>query len=334
MNEHKRHPKSDDNFIAEPVDSPHAHQAETTGVAFSRILKSGWISFKRNPVLSIGATGVMTLTLLVFSGLLMLNFFTAQTVNYFNDKVDITAYFKLDAKEDQVLKIQNDLQKLPTVKEVGYVSPDQALAEFKEKHKNNQVILDSLEELGKNPLAASLNIRATERGEFKEIADFLEGHDLRAVIDKINYQENQVYINRIQAISRGLSWWGLLTSLFLIIVAVLVMFNTIRFAIYNQAREIEIMRLVGASNWHIGGPFMMAGVLYGLFASAVTLIIFYPLVYFITRKLVSLDADIAALNLFGYFVSHWYLLLLAILGAGLVLGIGSSLIAIRRHLKV
>ncbi|OGN18918.1 MAG: hypothetical protein A3F25_00010 [Candidatus Yanofskybacteria bacterium RIFCSPHIGHO2_12_FULL_45_19b] len=308
----------------------HEH-AEQTTQSFERIFSSGWTNFKRSSFLSLGATGVMALTLLVFSGLLVLNFFTNETVSYLDAKVDVSVYFKNSAKEDQVLKVKNDLEGVATVAKVNYLSREQALADFKERHKDNQLIQDSIAELEENPLQASLNIKAKTTDGYKGIVDFLEQHNLRDSMEKINFYENQVAIDRIRGLSSNLVLWGLGGSLFLALVAIMVTFNTIRLTIYNKKQEIEIMRLVGASNWHIRGPFMVEGGIYGLFAALLALIIFYPAVYYASGKLAVVAPS---LNLFGHFVGNLGWMLLALIGSGLALGVLSSFIAIRRHLKI
>jgi len=115
------------------------------------------------------------------------------------------------------------------------------------------------------------------------------------------------------------------------IIAILVTFNTVRLTIYNQRQEIEIMRLVGASNWQIRGPYLAEGALYGLFAAGIGLLIFAPLLYALSTKLAMFAPGV---DLFGFMLSSWWLVLLLSAGAGMILGMLSSLVAIRKHLRV
>ena len=302
-----------------------------TKQSLKRIIKTGWISFRRNSFMSLGATGVMALALLVLSGLIVLNFFTDQTVGFLDEKVDVSVYFQNDAKEDQILKIKSDLEELKNVKTVNYISQNQALEDFKNRHRNDQLIQDSIAELEVNPLQASLNVKAVDPSQYASIAQFLEGNSLKNVIDKISFYENEAAINNIRGISNSLSRGGLGVTLLLAIVAVLVTFNTIRLTIYNKKEEIEIMKLVGATSWHIRGPFLVEGGIYGLFASLLTLAVFYPAVYFISQKLLSFAPDI---RLFNHFIGNLGQMVFIVIGTGLALGIFGSFIAIRRHLKV
>lgn len=298
---------------------------------FKRVFKSGWINFKRNSYLSFGATGVMTIALFLLVVLYGVNFLTEQTVISLQEKIDVSAYFTVDAKEEQILAVKSDLENLSEIKKVEYISRENALEIFKEKHKDDVLIKDSLAELDGNPLQASLNIKAGDSAQYGSIVKFLEGNRLSSVIDKINFYENEGAINRIQSISNGLQKWGLMVTIALVLIAVMVTFNTIRLTIYNQKQEIEIMRLVGASNWQIRAPFLVEGGLYGLFAGLVTLVIVYPGLYSVSDKISSF---VPSVNLFGYFARFSYQIIPMVLFLGIALGVTSSIIAIRKHLKI
>src|SRR5258708_2921652 len=177
--------------------------------AFKRIFRAGWTNFKRNSYLSLGTTGVMVMVLLLFGGLMILNFVSRQIVTGLEDKVDVSVYFKNDASEDQILAVKNDLANQPQVAQITYVSKEQALNDFKSKHAGDALIQQSLAELADNPLQASLNIKAKDSTQYPAIVSFLEANKFRPIIDKINFYENEAVINRVQSISRGISNWGL-----------------------------------------------------------------------------------------------------------------------------
>jgi len=296
-----------------------------------RVFKTGWTNFKRNQYISIGTTGVMVLVLLLFSALMALNFLSSQVVANLQGKVDVSAYFKADIFEGDILTIKSALELLDNVKKVEYVSADRALAEFKERHAGNAVIQDSLTELDFNPLQASLNIKANNPSQFASIVQFLEANKFRSVIDKINFYENEKVINRLQSISGGIQNWGFILTMALAVIAVLVTFNTIRLTIYNQKQEIEIMKLVGGSNWYIKAPYLVEGGLYGAFSAAVTAAIFYPAIFFVSPKIESLMSGV---SLIAYFTANIFQFLFIIFSVGILLGVVSSVVAIRRFLKV
>jgi len=297
---------------------------------FKRILRVGWTNFKRNSYLSLGTTGVMVMVLTLFSGLMAVNFLSSRVVVNLQEKVDVSAYFKSDIFEEDILNIKSELESLDNVKNVEYVSADQALKEFKEKHAGDAVIQNSLEELDFNPLQASLNIKADDPSQFASIVQFLEANKFRSVIDKINFYENEKVIARLQGISGGIQNWGFLLTMALAVIAVLVTFNTIRLTIYNQRQEIEIMRLVGGSNWHIKAPYLVEGGLYGAFAAVITAVIFYPSIFFVSPKIESLMPGV---SLMSYFTANVFQFLFLVFSVGVILGVVSSLVAIRRFLK-
>lgn len=296
-----------------------------------RIFLVGWTNFKRNRYISVGTTGVMILVLVLFSGLMAVNFLSSQVVVNLQEKVDVSAYFKSDISENDILSVKSELEALSNIKKVEYVSAGRALEEFKERHAGDAVIQDSLAELDFNPLQASLNIKANDPAQFASIVQFLEANKFRSVIDKINFYENEKVISRLQSIAGGIQNWGFIVTMVLAIIAVLVTFNTIRLTIYNQRQEIEIMRLVGGSNWHIKAPYLVEGGLYGAFAASVTAVVFYPTLFFVSPKIESLMPGV---SLMSYFLSNISQFLFLVFSVGVLLGVVSSLVAIRRFLKV
>ena len=296
-----------------------------------RVFNVGWTNFKRNTYLSMGTTGVMILVLFLFSGLMSLNYLASQIVSGLEEKVDVSVYFKNDASEEEINKVKSDLELLGTVKKVEYVSKDQALNEFKERHAGDTLIQDSLAELDDNPLQASLNVKADDSSQYASIVTFLEGNKFRSLVDKINFYENEQVIKRVLAISGGLRNWGFLLTMVLALIAVLVTFNTVRLTIYSQKQEIEIMRLVGGSNWHIKAPYLVEGGMYGSLAAGIVAVIFYPAIFFISPKVESLMPGV---SLISYFVSNIFQFVPLIFFIGILLGVTSSFVAIRRFLKI
>ncbi|HAU07719.1 MAG: hypothetical protein UW46_C0004G0008 [Candidatus Yanofskybacteria bacterium GW2011_GWF1_44_227] len=305
----------------------HYHLKET----LKRIFNTGWLNFVRNSYVSFGTTGVMTLVLLLFAGLMSLNFLSTKVVEGLQDKVDVSAYFKSSASEEEVASVKIDLEKNQLVKNVLYISKDQALADFKKRHAGDPLIQESLAELDENPLQASLNIKANNPDTYAEIVKFLEANKFRSLIDKINYYENEAVIKRVEGISGGIKTWGLIATLLLALIAILVTFNTIRLTIFNQKQEIEIMRLVGGSNWHVKAPYLVEGAIYGVFAAVIAGALFYPIAYFLSPKISIL---IPGVSLIGYFGSNFFSFIFLLLLVGVLIGVASSYIAIRKFLKV
>lgn len=300
-------------------------------LTLSRIIKSGGTSFWRNIWLSAATVSIMVLSLLVMTSLLFLNVFTDVVIQELQERIDISVYFKLDAREDDMFAVRDELRGVSEVDRVEYVSRDEALKQFQERNKENSILIKALEEIGKNPLKASLNIKAKDPSQYASIASFLERPKFQQFIDKVTYRQNATAIERLVNIVGATRRGGLVITLGLIATAVLVAFNTIRIAIYTSRDEIGVMRLVGASNWFVRGPFLMEGIIYGAVAALATLVVSYPAVAVLAPKL---TAFLGGMNMLDYFKANFWTILGLELGVGVGLGVLSSFIAIRRYLRV
>ena len=226
--------------------------------------------------------------------------------------------------------IRSDLTFLNEVKDVNYISADQALANFKEKHQDNAVLMESLQELG-NPLLPVLNVEAQKASQYDAIVNFLGQERYKNIVDKINYQQTKPLIDRLSTFTNKVSRGGVIISLILALVAGLVTFNTIRLAMYNFRHEVSVMRLVGASNWYIRGPFLVEGVIYGVIAAVSTTILLFVSLYFLSPKINSL---VPGSDLLSWFKANFFGLLFFQAGVGILLGGVGSLVAIRKYLRV
>jgi len=300
-------------------------------IFLARIIKSGFQSFIRNGLLSSATVVVMTLTLLVCSGLIIFGNATTAVMQNIESKIDISIYFKTNVSENQILAIKKNLEQLNEVANVEYISQDDALATFKERHKDDPVILQSLEELGYNPLSAALNIKAKNPQNYEGIASYLEKEVSPEFIDKINYSQNQVIIDRLIKITNTVKKGGLVLALVLALVVFLITFNTIRIAIYSNRESISIMRLVGATSSLIRGPYVIQGFIIALAASILAMIILIPLIYSIAP---SFNNFIPEFNIVSYFWSHFFYLFGIQLLVGLILTTISSAVAIRKYLRL
>ncbi|MBI2039029.1 MAG: ABC transporter permease [Candidatus Niyogibacteria bacterium] len=302
-----------------------------TGVTIQRIIRGGFMSFWRNGWVSLTATLVMTLAVFVIGSLLFSNVLLTSALSQIEGQVDISVYFRTDAAEQDILAANAAIAQLPQVRSIAYVSRDDALAKFRARHAGNALITQSLDELADNPLQASLNIRAESPEQYEVIARFLESSVYQAIIDKVNYFQNQVVIERLSKVLSAGRAVGLGITIALAAIAVLVVLNTIRLAIYVARDEISVMKVVGASSAYVRGPFVVSGALYGIFAAFITTVLFYPLTFWFGPQAAKF---FGGLNLFHYYLAHFFQIFLILLSCGILLGTLSSVIAIRRYLKV
>lgn len=299
--------------------------------ALRRVTKSGLVSFWRNRWVSTATICIMVITLGLITSLFMVSVVAGSILKDLEEKVDISVYFKVDTPASDIVKVKGELESLSDVKSVEYVTREDALARFQESHQNNPLVIKSLEELGQNPLEASLNIKANVIDNYEDIASFLESPRFADMVDTVNYRQNQQVIEKLSSILGTVRKAGFIAILVLGFIAVLVTFNTIRLTIYSMREEVAVMRLVGASNWYIRGPFIIEGVLHGLVASVITLILFYPLLVYLSPRVASF---LTGIDIRTYFEQNfWQIFLLQTL-VGIVLGVISSLIAMRRYLKI
>ncbi len=300
-------------------------------VTLSRILKYGWQGFLRNGLLSFSTISIMLLSSLVFSGLMLFNVVGKGAVQSIQEKIDISVYFQSNVSEDSILNFKRSLEGLDEVANVEYISRDEALAQFKEKHKDDPDVTQTLDELEVNPLLASINIKAKDPHQYKTIAQYLEGNTLKDQISKVTYAQNQIVIDKLIAIVDTMRNGGMLLTLFLAFLAVSVIFTTIRLAIYSNSEQIGIMRMVGASNSFIRGPFIVEGVMYGLVSAIISFGIMFPAVNISSPYILRF---IPEMNLGGYLSENFLAMLSYQLLFSVGLGVFSSVIAIRKYLHI
>ena len=298
-------------------------------VLLKRIIRSGWLNFSRNSGLSLATIFIMVMTISLVTSLFLFRDITQFLISGLQEKVDISVYFKEAAPEEDILLFGEEIKKNPEVKNVEYVSREAALESFTQRYKDNPVIMESLAEV-ENPLLASLNIKAREASQYMTVANFLETSSYKNLIDKVDYYQRKPVIERIFSITSAINKTGIGLSLILAIVAILVAFNTIRLAIYNSKEEISFMRLVGASDWFIRGPFLVQGAISGFAAAIITLLIFTGALFFLGPKL---EILFLGLNIFNSFTGNLGILFLIQIFTGVGLGGVSSIIAVRKYLK-
>lgn len=302
-------------------------------ISVNRIAKLGLTNFWRNRWLSLASTLVMTLTLLIISIFVVMTVVINKTTDRIKSKMDITVYFNDTATTDEIADLQQNLAARPDVKEVVYTSKEEALQIWQEQQKNQHI--KELISADENPLPRSLAIKAIDPENLNAIADYVSSDDFAPIIHKISYEENKVIIDKLLAITSFIKKVGWLFSGVFIVVSILVILNTIRLAIFTRKDEVEIMRLVGASDRFIRMPFVIEGVLYGLIACVLAFILMWVGIYVIIAPLVTkyLGTNVTE-NLKVFFHNYiFYIILLQFL-VGIIVGIGCSLFSIRKYLKV
>ncbi|OHA15507.1 MAG: hypothetical protein A3H57_00420 [Candidatus Taylorbacteria bacterium RIFCSPLOWO2_02_FULL_43_11] len=301
-----------------------------------RVLKGGFINFTRNGFVSLAAVLIMTVTLVVIGSVVFMLAALNTSLTQIKEKVDVSVYFKVDTSEEEIIGVQKSLQALSNVSEVVYVSKEDRLKNFSDRHVGDSVTLQALEELEGNPFGAILNIRAKDPSQYESIANYLKTDSALSGgettgIDKINFFDNKVAIEKLTKIIRAAEKLGVAISILLIIISIIIAFNTIRLAIFISREEISVMQLVGASHKYIRGPFVVTGILYGAVSGLLTLAVFYPVSLWVGKYTANF---FGGLNFFSYYADHFGEFFLITVGSGILLGAVSSYWAVRRYLKI
>lgn len=311
-------------------------------VALKRIFRSGFVSFWRNAFVSFTSIIVMTVALFVIAMTLFSTYSLESALSDFQDRVDINLYFVTEASEEDILALKSEIETLPEVAEVALTTSDEALEQFRQRHQNDELILQGLDQLGENPLGASLAIKARETQQYEGIAAFIAEKQQQetvntALIDRVNYQKNKDAINRLSDLIGSERRQNEVMSLVLIVIAAFVMFNTVKLAIYNSREEIAVMRLVGASNYYITMPFVIVGVMQGLVAGIIVMLLLYPALIWdetLFYPFPFFSGESVQEFLLNYFISDFYSIFLIVVGGGIIISAASSFLAVRKYLRV
>ncbi|MBL8159805.1 ABC transporter permease [Candidatus Saccharibacteria bacterium] len=310
-------------------------------ITLRRVMQYGFYNFMRNTWLTTAATIVMTITLLVIVSSIMLRMIFEDTIGDIRKRIDVSIYLKDDITDAERQKLETALRKLPIVTDVEYVSKDQALDNFREGNRENVEQLNAikeLQELQNNPLPASLRVKNNDPSRLKEISDLATSNQFKSLIapdiPPSNAGERRAAIDNIAQWSVTFQNLSLIASIIFIVISVLIIFNTIRMAIYNRKDEIEMMRLIGANPSFIRGPFIVEATLYGTLAALICSALLYAFILAQPKILGDYaQKGILIEQTFAIF-QHWpFVVIPALIAVGVAIGFFSSTLAIQRYLK-
>lgn len=304
-------------------------------ITLSRIFKGGITNFIRNAWLAVAAIAVMVITLTIVLFSVIANATFNNTVQQITDRIDISVYLKDEVTEEQKNELISKVQALPEVRSVEYVSKDQALERYREQNEDNLDLLLAISQTD-NPLPASLQIKPVDPNNIEPIRQFIESDEIKQLqSDPTSYSgDRKEAIDKITQATAFFRRAGIVGVIVFAVISMLIIFNTIRMAIFNRREELNIMRLLGASTWYIRGPFVVETVLYGIIAAVISVALCN------TLFAVSSSAfDASSLGLLDikyandYFANNFWIILAVQLAIGILIGGVSSIIATRRYLK-
>lgn len=240
-----------------------------------RIIKFSFQDIVRNVWLTIATIIILLLSLFSINTLITVRLISDSAVNAIKEKIDISLYLKPETTDTEVLSLKSIITASPQVKEVVYVSKQMAIDSFRLKYANNPSVLAALKELGRNPLSPSLTIIPKNFDESSLVINQLKLLD-SPIIESRDFSDNSAVLRKVDVITKRANEVGLLVVSIFILISLLVVYNAIRVTIYTHRQEIEIMRLVGASNRFIYMPYMVSAFIYTLFSLLIIISIFFP----------------------------------------------------------
>ncbi|MDQ1283971.1 MAG: Cell division protein FtsX [Patescibacteria group bacterium] len=300
-------------------------------LVLGRTIRESFRNFWRNGWLSVAAVSVMIFSLFTISVLFVITETGSNILRNVQERVNVSIYFKSDVSEENISKAKIDLESYSEVASVEYVSKEKALEDFKSNNVNEPAIVKSLEELGENPLLASLVVKAKSPDQYESVSAYLAEASFKEDISRVNYGKNKEIIEKLNRIVAEIKKIGSILAVLLAGISILIIFNTIRITIYTHRQEIEVMRLVGASNTFIRLPFIFEGIIYGAIASVISMGLLFLSVRFTAQYFPSV---VLPENLFSFYLKNFALLLGMQLAIGTFLGIFSSIIAMRKYLRI
>lgn len=300
-----------------------------------RIFKSGGKNFIRNAWLSVAATAVMTVALTIVLLAIVLNATARGAIKELSKNLKVSIYLKDDVKEKDRNQLYNAVKANVYVSNVQYISAEAASAKFTKSFQNDQKLLEGLALVGGNTLPASFEISVNNLEKINEVAEIAKSKAYEPIVDSITLGKTDAKktIERAASAQHFIVKASILAAGIFSLVSILIIFNTIRMAIFTRSEEIKIMKLIGATPNYIRGPFIVEASLYGIIAGFVSTSAVYSVILSLGTK-VSTQAEFA--QTYAYFIQPRRMLILlgGSLLSGILLGMISSMLAMERYLKL
>jgi len=297
-----------------------------------RIIKFSFQDIARNIWLTIVTITILLLALLSINTLATVRVVSDSAVQAVKEKINISLYLKAEAPESEILALKEEISQSDRVNNIVYISKQNALESFREKYKNNQEVLTALKELGRNPLSPSLTITLKDLDNSNLLINELRVLN-SSIIESRDFSDNAVILEKINNITKKVNEIGLIIIIIFILTSLLVVYNAIRVAIYTHRQEIEIMRLVGASNFFIYMPYVVSSFVYTLISILVVISIFYPFLSLLQPYLEVFFMGYNV-NILSYFVDNFLMIFGTQFLVFLTINILATLFAVRKYAKV
>jgi len=288
------------------------------------VLSAAWQGFWRNPVMSVASTLTVAVMLLLGAFFVMTDRGLQAAVGILESKVELIVYLEDDAKPTDVLELRGRIEADPAVDAVVYVSKDEALQRLKEIAARRPEL--AIETVSTNPLPNTLEVKLRSAQETRRLSGLLREEVGRGVV--YDLVDNPTVVDKLLTITSVLSIGGLVVLGMMLFVALFVIVNTIRIAVHARRDEIEIMKLVGATDWFVRWPFIVEGMLVGAFGAFVALAAIGAAAGPVSNALIGF-LDILPVSLGPNFMVQ---LAAGVLAFALLVGAGGATLSVRTHL--
>ncbi len=301
-------------------------------ISILRAIKFSFQDIGRNIWLSVVTVTILVLALFTVNMLLVVDVISKAAVDSVKERIDVNIYLKTDAKEEKIKALKAKIEELKSVKSVEYISSQKALESFQAKHRKDPEILAALRELGKNPLSPVLVIKPRNIDNSDEFISELDKIQ-DDIIESRDFEDHKLILAKIDSITKKINDAGIFISSVFILITVLLVYNSVRVAIYTHRREIRIMRLVGASNWFIRLPYIFSSLIFTLCGLAIMLALFFPFLNLLQPYLETFFVNYH-INIIEYFKAGFFQIFgLQLAGLALV-NVLASLIAVNKYSRV
>ena len=305
-------------------------------LTFVRMCRYGVNNFTRNAWLTVAATVVMTITLLIVLITVAAQNVLADTAAEVGKNIDRSIYLKTGTTEKQAEQIIADLQKLSNVESVTFISSEEGRSKVAQENKADMGVLSALNE-ATNKIPATIRISLKDVNNTRQLVEFVNTN--QALKDYIDPTRRPSFMGDRKAATDTIADWtaaaqniGIGASIVFMAISMLIIFNTIRMAIFNRKDEIEMMKLIGADKNFIRGPFVVEAVVYGFIAAVIATGAGLAILYSARAGVGEWGLNIApTLDMFTMYIGF---VLLGMIALGALVGMISSLLATRRYLKI
>ncbi len=300
-----------------------------------RLGLTGVYNLFRNAWLSVAAMAVMfvALSILLFS--VVLNITTSNAITELSRSLRVSIYLEDDVTEDDQFTLENALASSEHVDTIEYISKDDARRRFTESFRDDDALLEGLLLVGSDSLPASYEVSATTLENFDKIEEIALQEEFEDAVESITLGRTDARrtIERAASAQRFITSASALAALIFTVISVLIIFNTIRIAIFTRSEEIRNMKLIGATPWYIRGPFIVEAAIYGIIAGLLATAAVYAIIYSIGPNIASQDEFAETYQLLTE-AGTMAIATIATVAGGIIVGAFSSMLAMSKYLRL